>query len=359
MQYNVFPEFTVPAIGQGGGGNDSIDDAHRIKVFQYGFDCGMTLIDTAEAYQNGHSEEVVGKAIAGRREKIFISTKFSADHHAYDAVKRSLEGSLRRLGTDYIDCYQVHWPNPTVPLEETMRALSDAKREGKIRHIGVSNFSRAAFDTAERSCHFSIASNQIEYNLYERGAESDFLPFSEIKHVMVMAYNPLLLGIKGKEFLNNLGEKYNKTPSQIILNWLASHNTVVPIPRTSSIDHTRENAESADFILEEKDKNGIDETFKNPVHLIPTWKIKVIFSDKEQVYCTLEEAKENRFRLAPSPEQLAEDIKNNAILKPIRLRECAFLDSQYEYELLQGRIRYWAWIIAYGPEKPIPAYIND
>ena len=359
MKVKKFGNIAVPAIGQGTGGDDVCDESHRIRVLQCGIDLGMTLIDTAETYRKGHADEAVGKAVRGKRDKVFIATKFSPEHNHYEGVIGALEGSLRRLNTDYVDLYQVHWPNPSVPIENTMRAMMDLKDSGKVLHIGVSNFSLRQLIQAQSACSAKIESNQVEYNLLERSIENDLLPYSSQEGIMTIAYNPLLRGKKGAEVLSIIARKYEKHPVQVILNWLISHGTVVAIPRTLSLEHTRENAVAADYELEPRDIAEIDRTFKHGVIEVPTSRIRVLSSNHEPVYVTLREALENRFNLTPSPQELARDILENNILKPVRLRLSIDPNGRYDYDLIQGRVRYWAWIIAHGTDIPIPAYLHE
>lgn len=350
---------SVSAIGQGTGGDDVCDDALRIRVIQAGVAFGMTFIDTAEVYQNGHSEEVVGKAVKHMRKDVFIASKFSPEHASYDGIMNAVKGSLKRLSTDTIDLYQVHWPNPTVPISETMRALSELQENGHIRHIGVSNFSLDNFKEAQKTTAEKIVSNQVEYNLFERGIETDLLPYAVQNDVMILAYRPLLYSTAKKAVLDRLAQKYGKTVHQIILNWLISHNSVVPIPKTLNIEHARQNAQAADFHLDAADKINLDEAFARKIVYLETNKISVLPSEQEKVYVTLKEALENRFGLKPSPQELAKDILENNILKPVHVRPVLAKNPKVDYELIQGRIRYWAWIIAYGPNKPLPACIME
>ena len=138
----------------------------------------MTFIDTAEIYAEGNSELIVGKAINGRREKVFLATKFSPENSSHKNLVSSLENSLRRLQTDYVDLYQAHWPNPSIPIEETMTALAQLKGEGKIKNIGLSNFSKREFLLAQEILEDTrIVSNQVEFNLVDRFPEQELLPF--------------------------------------------------------------------------------------------------------------------------------------------------------------------------------------
>jgi diketogulonate reductase-like aldo/keto reductase len=358
VRWKQFPGFSVPAIGQGTGGNDLCEEDHRVRLIQDGVDQGLTLIDTAEDYRRGESERVVGKAIRGRRDKVFLATKFNTHHHRYEDVIAALEGSLSRLGVDCVDLYQIHWPNPTVPIEETMAALEELQKSGKIRHIGVSNFSPAELIRAQESIRTRIVSNQVEYNFVDRGAESSLLPLAAEHSMMVIAYNPLLLSSGMAGILDSLARKYEKTRAQVILNWLAGHERVVCIPKTLNLEHMQENALATDFGLLPEDRELIHQAFQPTLFEVPVQQIRVSPSLHEPVYLTLHEALENRLQLEPSPLDLAENIRKGSLLKPVRLKRSGDMTGNYEYDLVQGRVRYWAWVIARQSE-PIPAYLVE
>ena len=215
----------------------------------------MTLLDTAEVYADGFCEEIVGKAIRGKRSNVIVATKFSPNNHHYDQVIKAADRSLKRLDTDYIDIYQIHWPNPSVPLEDTIRALKDLLDMGKIRKIGVSNFSVRELKQAKDFLgEYSLFGNQVEYNLFDRSIEEEILPYCHQNDLTVMAYSPL---DKGKvnynnnkiEVLSKIAEKYQSSISQVVLNWLVTYSNVVVIPKAVNLDHVRLNAESLIFNL--------------------------------------------------------------------------------------------------------------
>lgn len=360
MKTKRFGNIVIPAIGQGAGGGDGSSDSHRIKVLRYGIELGMNLIDTAEAYGDGHSEEVVGKAIMEQREKVFVATKFSSEHNRYNDVIRALEGSLRRLNTDYVDLYQIHWPNPTIPLKETIDALTALKASGKVINVGVCNFSLDNLIEAQTLFDGKIFSNQIEYNLCDRIIENDIIPYSEQNEIAILAYNPLYQRRTSVQaILNKLAMKYDKTPVQIILNWLVSHTTVIPLQGTMSLEHTKENALAADFTMVEEDIVTINRFCMTKAVEVPTDRIRVVATDSKILCATMKEALENRFNLEPSPQELARDILDHGLLKPVRLIPSTDATGRYDYDLIRGQIRYWAWIIAHGSEVPIAAYINE
>jgi aryl-alcohol dehydrogenase-like predicted oxidoreductase len=361
----------VPVIGQGcmglGGyfSSNTENDQQQIDTLKYGILNGMTLIDTAENYGAGHSEELVGKAVYGMRSDVFVATKVSPEHLSYHNVIASAENSLRRLKTDYIDLYQIHWPNPAVPVEETMQAMKTLVNQGKVRFVGVSNFYINALREAGR--FFSpcrITTNQMEYNLFDRSIETDLLPYCAAESVSLIAYSPLdqgkfSLNSDKAQTLRRIGEKYSKTPAQICLAWLVAHPQVIVIPKTNSKDHKRENAQAADIVLSKKDIVEINTVFTNtPKHVKPN-AIRVVEEGvvDRKVYTTLQEALENRAGFAPSPADLAKVLTREENIKPVRVVMLAD-DKRYIYGLVEGRIRYWAWVIAYGEERPIPVYLR-
>lgn len=362
----------VPVIGQGCGRiglNEEkkyISEIEEIGFLQFGIDLGMTFLDTAEVYGAGNSERIVGKAIKGRRERVFLATKFSPENSSYKGVISSLEDSLRRLQTDYVDLYQAHWPNPSIPIGETMSALAQLMSDGKIRNVGVSNFSKREFLQAQEFLTESrIASNQVEFNLVDRFAEQELLPFLRLTGGVLIAYSPLDKGRNAsgdprEKILSELSKKYEKTTTQIALAWLISHNGVLAIPGSSNRKHLEENAKSMELNLEKSEIEEIDKIFSpKPLH-IPCESIRVSLSGEggKLVYQTRAEAIDNYLKLAPSPLELATYIKAGDPVKPVRLIPTAEKDSGFKYDLVEGRLRYWAWVLAFDGEKPVPAYVR-
>jgi diketogulonate reductase-like aldo/keto reductase len=362
----------VPAIGQGCGriglseNRGHISEAEEIYALQYGIDIGMTFIDTAEVYGEGNSEILVGRALSGRREKAFLATKFSPENSSYKDVVSSLENSLRRLQTDYIDLYQAHWPNPSIPIEETMRALAKLRADGKVKNIGLSNFSKREFMQAQASLtDFSIVSNQVELNLVDRFAEQELLPFLQSNGSTLIAYSPLDKGRNAsgdprEVVLSRLSKKYEKTTSQIALCWLISQSNVMAIPGSSNTNHLEENAMVMGLELEKSELDEIDEIFRPKPVDIPCESIRVSLSGEggKLVYQTRAEAIENHLNLVPSPLELASYIKAGDSVKPVRLIPSTEKNSGFKYDLVEGRLRYWAWVLAFDGAQPVPAYVR-
>jgi diketogulonate reductase-like aldo/keto reductase len=263
----------IPALGLGtwgiGGFNypDYSNDELAIEIIRFAVEIGMNFIDTAEMYGAGHSEELIGEAIKGIREKVFIATKVLPTNFRYEDVIKACERSLRRLKTSYIDLYQLHWPNPSIPIKETMRAMERLANEGKIRYIGISNFSvEETIEAMNALSKYEIVSNQVEYSLLVRDIEKDLLDFCRKNKITVIAYSPLARGelLKGKyyEFLSKIGKKYNKTAAQVALNWLIIKENVVAIPKAFSKAKIVENMGAYGWKLSDEDLKAIDEFFK-------------------------------------------------------------------------------------------------
>jgi len=244
-------------------------EADAVKALKLGLDLGIRFIDTAEMYARGHSEEVVAEAVAQDRESVFIASKVSPENLSYDNVLRSCESSLRRLKTSYVDLYQVHWPNTQIPIKETMRAMEKLTAEGKIRYVGVSNFSKKQTREAQEALsRMSLAANQVEYSLTERSIESELLPYCASEHVTVIAYTPLGRGRIAEggrdgrwRTLDAIAIKYAKTRAQIALNWLIAKEPVVAIPKASNLEHVRENAGAVGWRLSSADHETLSEAF--------------------------------------------------------------------------------------------------
>jgi diketogulonate reductase-like aldo/keto reductase len=224
-----------------------------IAALRAGLEAGALFIDTAEAYD---TEEIVGRAIRGMRRNVFVATKISARHFRRAEVLRSAEQSLRRLDTDYIDLYQLHWPNYTVPIGETMAAMEELVQKGMVRYIGVSNFSVAEMKWAQRSfTSTKVVSNQVRFSLVERTIEDGLLQYCEANQISVIAFSPLGEGLQNIQrhdparLLGRMAAETGKTPAQLALNWALCHRPVVVIPKANSPEHVRENCGASGWRL--------------------------------------------------------------------------------------------------------------
>jgi diketogulonate reductase-like aldo/keto reductase len=269
----------VPVLGVGtwgmGGKHfaDHSNDAQSITAIRTAIDFGMTHIDTAEYYGAGHTEELVGKAITPYdRDDLFLTTKIYKTHLNYEDVLFSVKNSLKRLGVDYVDLYLVHWPSPTVPLKETMKALERCVDDGYARFIGVSNFSVNLFQEAQNHLEkHRLVADQAYYNLtrvkrqYFSGLYiEDLYSYCIEKDIMLIAWSPLeegKLAKPGFAVLDEIAKKYEKTQAQVSLNWLISQEKIITIPKATSIEHIKENVGALGWRLSEEDFRRLQESF--------------------------------------------------------------------------------------------------
>ncbi|MDA4119509.1 MAG: aldo/keto reductase [Thaumarchaeota archaeon] len=238
------------------------DAAAKVQAIEAGLDSGITLIDTAEIYR---SEPLVAKAIRGRkRDEVFLATKVWPNHLHKDDLVRSFNKSLGRLGTTYADLYQVHWPNPGVPIQETMSAMEELIGEGKLMYAGVSNFNLTQLQEANSAMRKSeLSSVQLDYSLIHRNVEQDILPYCDREKIALLAYYPLGHGkLPSDPRLDELSAKYGKARAQVALQWLAGKDNVFPIPRASRSDHVRENAGATDWELSDQERTDLDQKFR-------------------------------------------------------------------------------------------------
>ena len=233
------------------------------KALRAGIEAGSNHIDTAEMYGSGEAEEIVGKAVRGMRDKVRIVSKVLPSNAGYEKTLSACERSLKRLGTDYIDVYLLHWRQKQTPLEETFRAFRKLKKDGKIRAWGVSNFGVADMEEAVRLAgDGEIACNQVLYYLEERAIEFDLIPWCRKRRVAVTAYSPFGHGGPIKSpILESIAKEHGATSAQIILAFLARDPNVFVIPKSSDAERARENARSMDVKLTEKDIRALDRAF--------------------------------------------------------------------------------------------------
>ncbi|MGV9390554.1 aldo/keto reductase [Streptomyces olivaceus] len=254
----------VTALGQGtwGMGENPGRRAAEVSALRTGLDLGMTLVDTAEMYGDGAAEEVVAEAVAGRRDEVFLVSKVLPSHADARGVAEACRASLRRLRTDRIDLYLLHWRG-AVPLEETVEAFESLEREGAIRSWGVSNLD--VDDLADLPPGASPQTDQVLYNLSRRGPEHSLLPRCRELSIPVMAYSPVEQGrLLGHPALRDVAAAHGATPAQIALAWVLRHEDVIAIPKASSRAHVEENRTALDVVLTADDLAMLDRAFPPP-----------------------------------------------------------------------------------------------
>ena len=258
----------VPVLGQGTWymGDDRRRRGEEVAALRLGLDLGLTRIDTAEMYGGGRSEELVGEAIAGRRDGVFLVSKVLPSNATRRGTVAACERSLRRLGTDRLDLYLLHWRGG-VPLAETLAGFEELMRAGKIRHFGVSNL-----DAADMEEQWSLqgggsaATDQVLYNPTRRGIEWDLLPRCRERGVPIMAYSPIEQGrLLGHPALRAVAARHGATPAQAALAWVLRHGDgVIAIPKAGRPEHVRENRAALDLRLTERDLAELDRAFPPP-----------------------------------------------------------------------------------------------
>jgi diketogulonate reductase-like aldo/keto reductase len=242
----------------------------EVQALRLGLDLGMTLIDTAEMYADGGAEELVGEAIAGRRDEVFLVTKVLPMNATRHGTVAACTRSLRRLGTSWIDLYLLHW-RESVPLESTLQGFMDLADAGKIRHWGVSNFDVSDMEElVNLSYGKDVATDQVLYNLTRRGIEYDLLPWCKERNIPIMAYSPIEQGRVLEHLeLRRIAELHRATPSQIALAWVLRREDVIAIPRAGNQKHVRENRGALDVRLTKRDLADLDRAFPPPTKKQP------------------------------------------------------------------------------------------
>ncbi|WP_454018262.1 aldo/keto reductase [Azospirillum sp. Marseille-Q6669] len=257
----------VPVLGQGTWymGEDSRDRAREAAALRLGLDLGMTLIDTAEMYADGGAEEVVGEAIAGRRDEVFLVSKVLPMNASRRGTVAACERSLKRLRTDRIDLYLLHWRG-SHDFSETIEAFDTLMRDGKIGQWGVSNLDLQDMEELVGTPGGEgVQTNQLLYNLTRRGIEYDLQPWCRGRGIPIMAYSPIEQGrMLRHPQLRRVADRHGATPAQVGLAWLLRQDGVIAIPKASDPAHVRDNRAAADLRLDEQDLADLDRAFPPP-----------------------------------------------------------------------------------------------
>jgi diketogulonate reductase-like aldo/keto reductase len=257
----------VAALGQGTWtmGDSSRRRKEEVAALRLGFDLGMTLVDTAEMYASGGAEEVVGEAIAGRRDEVFLVTKVMPQNASRRSAVNACEKSLKRLKIDAIDLYLLHWPG-SVPFSETLEAFTALKGAGKIRHWGVSNFDVREMDAVlALPGGESVASNQVMYNLNRRGIEFSLVPWCGKHRIPIMAYSPLDQGkLLHEREVERIANRHSATAAQVALAWGLQQKNMIVIPKAGTDAHVRENYGALGVRLDAEDLAALDRAFPPP-----------------------------------------------------------------------------------------------
>ncbi|MGE5072126.1 MAG: aldo/keto reductase [Anaerolineae bacterium] len=264
MRYEIVDGLQIPKIGFGtwriGGGSspDRSQDPRYLTALRSALDLGYTHFDTAEMYGGGHAEELLGRAIRESgvpRDRVFITSKVTPDHLRYEQVLKACDASLRRLGSDYLDLYLIHWPSIAIKLPETFRALNHLVKMGKVRRLGVSNFDLRLLKAAEELSETPLLTNQVPYSLADRSyASNGVLAYCRSRGILLTAYEPVLKGrLKPGKALQAVAQARGISPYQIALAWLVTQPRVIAIPMSQDATHQRENLAAGDMELSEQE----------------------------------------------------------------------------------------------------------
>jgi diketogulonate reductase-like aldo/keto reductase len=259
---------TIPVLGQGTWhlGQGRRPRSEELEAIQTGIELGMTLIDTAEMYGDGAAEELVGEAIAGRRDEVFLVSKVLPSHASRRGTADACRASLSRLGTDHLDLYLLHWRG-TISLQETVAGFEELRRGGLIRHWGVSNFDVGDLERLLQTEGGSeVQTDQVLYNLASRGIETTLLPWCLRRGLPIMAYSPLDQGrVLEHPVLRGIAVRYRVNPAEIALAWILMRPGVCAIPESGTVKHVRENRAALDLSLREIDLIKLEEAFPPPI----------------------------------------------------------------------------------------------
>lgn len=274
MKYETIPNLTLPKIGFGtwniGGGSsaDSSKDAASLTALRTALEVGYTHFDTAEVYADGHSEELLGRAVRETRtarERVFITSKVDPGHLSYEDVLKSCEDSLRRLNTEYLDLYLIHWPPRSISkLDDAFRALNKLMRDGKVKHLGVSNFNLKFLQRSQELSETPIITNQVPYRLPDKSyVENGVLTYCQQNDILITAYSPVKFrSMRVNKVLNEIAQAHSATPFQIALAWLVMQPRVITIPMSINPQHIKENFDAADIELNAQEMSQLSNAWQ-------------------------------------------------------------------------------------------------
>jgi diketogulonate reductase-like aldo/keto reductase len=264
----AFPVYGLGTWEMGGrSSRDSSNDEKDLAAIKAAIDLGITHIDTAEGYGAGHSEELVGQAIKGYdRSKLLITTKVSGPNQSYDDLLHACEQSLERLQTDYIDLYLLHrYPDPGIHIADTMRAMDKLVADGLVKNIGVCNLTVNRLKEVQKHTKHPIVCNQVHHSLDCRESEiGGVIDYCQQNDIFITAWGPLAKGaLENAPVLDEMAKKYQRTPYQVALNWLITQPNVVTIPKTTNVEHLKENLGSIGWSLSDEDMARLSKEFPN------------------------------------------------------------------------------------------------
>lgn len=339
---------------------------HFMRALEFAIDLGVNHIDSAQNYAAGQSEELIGELSRAKKQNLLISTKLDTHSYSKILVGGAVDASLRRLKMDEIPLLYLHWPNPSVPLEETLDSLSRLVRIGKVKSVGLSNFSLSQIREARKILgDVPISAIQSEYNLFDRSAENDLIPYCAENSMAFVAYSPLDQGkILGDSVrlatLDSIAERVGISSAELALAWILRSSAAFVIPSSSNPRRIRSNTLSREIQIDEQTAAEVEKLTRSRVVEIPAGNITVASDDsgRRDVMANLEEALSNVMQFSPSPVELAEELAKGGTLKPVRVRKSSNSSDGDKYVLTEGRVRYWAHVIHNGLDGKVPALLR-
>lgn len=358
------PRIGLGTMGYGGFfSSDNSENKKFLNLLSVAYELGLRVIDTAEIYGAGLAEEIIGALPTSTNEDLFIMTKFSAENSEPKKIEKALDRSLKRLKREYVDVYQPHWPSTDVDTETIAITLSKLVEKGKVKHIGLSNFSACEYKKANAILGDKrVDFIQAEYGLLERTVEYELLPEIIKNHSILVGYSPFSNGNFFSEKDRNhhnliaMSEKYSATIPQIALAWLLRSGSVISIPKARSEKKIVENFNAINLRVSVSDLEQLSKIFEMQIEMIDMELIDIEAEGDRRIYFSLEDAIKNPLNLVPGPVEVADEIKmNNGVLaKPIKVKRNRELGR---YTLVEGRVKFWGWMILYGIESKIPAVV--
>ena len=342
---------------------DSSENQKYINLISVAYEMGIRVIDTAEVYGAGLAEEIIGLLPSSINKDLFLMTKFSAENSEPKKIEETLNASLKRLRREYIEVYQPHWPNTDVKVEDLATALLKLVEKGKVKHIGLSNFSTNDYKKANAILgDKKVDFIQAEYGPLERTIESELLPEVIQNNSILVGYSPFRNGSifdennKNHQKLTDMAEKYSATISQIILAWVLRSGSVISIPKASSEKRIVENFNALNLTVSALDLENISKMFEIHMEMVDMKLIDIGSDGDRKIYLSLQEAIQNSHNLVPGPMDIAKEIEmnNGTLAKPIKIKRNK---ESGRYTLIEGRVKFWGWMILYGIESKVPAII--
>ena len=328
------------------------------KIIYHAIKNKVNFLDTAPAYGKGESEKIIGQI--KNKKNLFITTKISPEMLSPKKIELSLMQSLKNLKIEQIDLLQIHWPNPDINVYHSIDKLIELKERKIIKAIGLCNYNFFEMQDILKKFKDVISSFQIEYSLFDRTIDGKFNNLLKENNIQIIAYSPLAQGniCNGKkqmEIIMNISKEYNLTPAQFVLNWIVKKKKYIPLTHTVNKIRLLENINSIKKNIYIEDFYILEKKIFTKLQYIATKKIIFFSRQSKNNYKNKKEALANKFEMTPSPVNFSRNIKNKFI-KPIRLKEKK-INKNKELYLAEGRLRFWAWIIAFGWKEKIPSLI--